>query len=67
MLAGLQAQPARMLIRPIYQQEGQSRWIEERARIRAVALPLAVGGTPQAKDLSSRFDDTVQRLLEALR
>ena len=66
-LAGLQAQPARMVIRPIYQPDGPSRWIEERARIPAVALPFTVGGTPRAKDLFSLFDDTVQRLLEALR
>lgn len=66
-LANLQVQPARMVIRPIYQPDGPSRWIAERARIPAVALPFTVGGTPGSKDLFSLFDETVQRLLEALR
>ena len=35
--------------------------------IPAVALPFTVGGTDRAKDLFSLFDDTVQRLLDAVK
>ena len=65
LLAQLQRQPARMVIRAAYQDDRASLWLAERARIPAVQLPFTVGGNDKAKDLFSLFDDTVQRLLEA--
>lgn len=62
----LAAQPARMVIYPAYQYDTPSKWVSERARIPAVALPFTVGGTPEAKDLSGLYDDTLSRLLKAL-
>lgn len=62
----LAAQPARMVIYPAYQYDTPSKWVSERARIPAVALPFTVGGTPEAKDLSGLYDDTLARLLKAL-
>lgn len=59
-------QPARMVIRPAYQYDTPSRWIAERTKIPAVALPFTVGGSPEAKDLFSLYDDTLARLLKAL-
>ena len=59
-------QPARMVIRPAYQYDAPSRWIAERTKIPAVALPFTVGGTPEAKDLFSLYDDTIARLLKAM-
>ncbi len=59
--------PAKMVIRPAYQYDAPSRWIAERAKIPAVALPFTVGGTPGAKDLFSLYDETVALLLGALR
>lgn len=59
-------QPARMVIRPAYQYDAPSRWIAERTKIPAVALPFTVGGTPEAKDLFSLYDETVRLLLKAL-
>ena len=41
--------------------------VAERARIPAVMLPFTVGGTDQANDLFGLFDDTLARLLRALR
>jgi len=32
-----------------------------------VLLPYSVGGTPEAKDLFGLFDDTINRLLAALK
>ena len=63
----LQQHPARMVIRAAYQNERPSEWIAERAHIPAVMLPFTVGGTPQASDLFTMFDDTIQRLLAGLK
>ena len=64
-LAQLQRQPAKMVIRAAYNSDRPSQWLSERAKIPAVALPFSVGGTDKAKDLFSLFDDTIARLLEA--
>lgn len=64
-LGELRTQPARMVIRATYQDGRASEWLAERAKIPAVALPLTVGGTDQAKDLFSFFDNVVQLLLAA--
>jgi zinc/manganese transport system substrate-binding protein len=63
----LQQHPARMVIRAAYQNERPSQWIAGRAHIPAVELPFTVGGTPQATDLYTMFDDTIQRLLAGLK
>jgi len=64
-LALLQRQPAKMVIRAAYNDDRASIWLAERAKIPAVVLPFTVGGDDRAKDLFALFDDTVQRLLEA--
>ena len=66
-LSDLQQHPARMVVRAAYQNERPSEWIAERAHIPAVVLPYTVGGTPQATDLFTMFDDTMQRLLAGLK
>ncbi|OFZ67645.1 MAG: zinc ABC transporter substrate-binding protein [Betaproteobacteria bacterium RBG_16_56_24] len=66
-LNGLQQHSARMVLRAAYQDARPSEWIAERARIHAVMLPYTVGGTPQATDLFTLFDDTIQRLLAGLK
>lgn len=63
----LKQHPARMVIRAAYQQDRPSRWIAEHASIPAVELPYTVGGSAQARDLFGLFDDTIQRLLGALK
>ncbi len=64
-LAQLQRQPAKMVIRAAYNDGRASEWLSERAKIPAVNLPFTVGGSDQAKDLFGLFDDTVQKLLGA--
>jgi zinc/manganese transport system substrate-binding protein len=66
-VARLRSEPAKMVIRPAYQSDGPSRFIEQQTGIPAVALPFTVGGSPEAKDLVSLFDDTLRRLLAALK
>ena len=63
-LAKLQQQPVKMVLRAAYQSDRASQWIAERARINAVVLPFTVGGNEAAKDLFSLFEDTIQRLLK---
>jgi zinc/manganese transport system substrate-binding protein len=65
LLAQLQRQPAKMVLRASYQDARASQWLSERAHIPAVMLPFTVGGDERAKDLFSMFDLTVQRLLDA--
>lgn len=66
-LAQLQREPARMILRGAYSDDRASTWLAERAGIPAVVLPFTVGGSEQAKDLFGLFDDTVQRLRGALK
>ena len=66
-LAGLQARPAKMILRAAYNDPRGADWLAERTQLPVVVLPFTVGGNEQAKDLFSLFDDTVQRLLKASR
>jgi zinc/manganese transport system substrate-binding protein len=63
-LAGLQARPARMILRAAYNDGRGAEWLAERTKLTIVVLPFTVGGNEQAKDLFSLFDDTIQRLLK---
>lgn len=65
-LARQQAQPARMVIRATYQGDHATQWLASRSKIRVVVLPFTVGGSAEAKDLTSLFDDTLNRLLQGL-
>ena len=67
LLAQQQRQPARLVLRTAYQQEGPSQWIASKTGMPAVLLPYTVGGTPEAKDLFGLFDDTIQRLIKGAR
>ena len=66
-LARQQSQPAKMVLRAAYQNDGPSQWIAGRAKIPAVVLPFTVGGSKEAKDLFALYDETLARLLEAVR
>ena len=63
-LATLQRQPAKMVLRAAYQSDRPSQWIAERAKINVVTLPFTVGGDNAAKDLYGLFDDTIARLIK---
>jgi zinc/manganese transport system substrate-binding protein len=66
LLEKLRREPAQMILRAAYHDGRASEWLAERAGIPVVVLPFTVGGTDQAGDLFSLFDDTVQRLLGAM-
>lgn len=58
---------ADVIIRSAYQDPKAANWLAENTHIPAVELPYTVGGTPGAKDLFGLFDDTIARLLAAVR
>ena len=63
LLASLQRQPAKAVVRSAYNDPRPGEWLAERAKIPSVTLAFTVGGTPEAKDLFSLYDDTLARLL----
>lgn len=56
---------ADVIIRAPFQSEKPSKWLSEHTGIPAVLLPLTVGGTKQATNLFTWFDDIINRLLTA--
>ena len=65
-LEKLKREPAKMILRAVYNDGRASAWLSERTGIPVVTLPYTVGGTDQAADLFGLFDDTVRRLLGAM-
>ena len=65
LLVKLKEQPADAITRNAYQDPKAVEWLSERTKIPGVTLPYTVGGTPEAKDLFSLFDETIARLLKA--
>jgi len=66
-LARLQKDPARLIIRDPYNDSRASEWLAERTHMPIAVLPFTVGGNENVRDLFSLFDDTVQRLLGAVK
>jgi zinc/manganese transport system substrate-binding protein len=65
LLSTLQSQPADTIIRMAYNDPKAPQWLSERTKIPVAELPFTVGGTSEAKDLFSLFDDTIARLRKA--
>jgi zinc/manganese transport system substrate-binding protein len=63
----LTATPPKMILRNAYNDPKAADWLSARIHVPVVLLPYTVGGTPQAKDLFGLFDDTVNRLVAALK
>jgi zinc/manganese transport system substrate-binding protein len=64
-LVSLKNTPARMTLYSAYQSPKPAEWLSKNAGVAAVKIPFTVGGTDEAKDLFSLFDDTLARLLAA--
>ena len=67
LLARQRGQPARMVLRAAYNSDAPSQWVAGKTGMPVVLLPYTVGGSAAAGDLFGLFDDTLQRLLQALR
>jgi zinc/manganese transport system substrate-binding protein len=58
---------AQMVIYAAYQDPKAANFVAQKAGIPAVLLPFTVGGTDEAKDLFSFYEDTIRRLLAGLK
>ena len=62
-----QSNPAKLIVRASYQSPAASEWLAQRINVPAILLPATVGGSDGAKDLFSLYDDSIQRMLAAVR
>lgn len=60
-------QQVRVIVHAAYQDPRAAQFVAERTGLPTVMLPFTVGGTPRATDLFGLFDDTIDRLLGALK
>jgi zinc/manganese transport system substrate-binding protein len=67
LVKNLTAAPPRMILRNAYNDPKAADWLSARIHAPVVTLPFSVGGTPEARDLFGLYDDTVRRLLGALK
>jgi zinc/manganese transport system substrate-binding protein len=65
--AELARAPARLVLRTPYQDPRPGERLARETGARVVVLPYTVGGSDAAGDLFGLFDDTIVRLLEAIR
>jgi zinc/manganese transport system substrate-binding protein len=63
----LTAMPPRLILLNAYNDPKAASWLSERIHVPAVTLPFSVGGSPRARDLFGLFDDTLDKLLGALK
>jgi zinc/manganese transport system substrate-binding protein len=63
----LKASPPRAILVNAYNDPKAAKWLSERVNAPVIVLPFSVGGNPEAKDLFSLFDDTLNRLLAVLK
>ncbi len=63
----LAANPADVIIHAAYQPKKASEWLSQRTGIPVVTLPFTIGGTEQAKDLFSLYDETFRLLINAMK
>ncbi len=66
-LSRLKERPASLIIYAAYQDPRSAKWLSKKADIPAVALPFTVGGTKEATDLFALYENTLERLLEAMK
>jgi zinc/manganese transport system substrate-binding protein len=59
--------PAKVIVYSPYNSPRAAEFLAERAKIPAVMMPYTVGGSDKAKDLFGLFDDTLARLLAAVK
>jgi zinc/manganese transport system substrate-binding protein len=63
----MERDPAKMVVYSPYNSPQAAQFLSQRANIPVVMLPFTVGGTDKAKDLFGLFDDTISRLLAAVK
>jgi zinc/manganese transport system substrate-binding protein len=63
----MKREPARAIVYSAYNSPQAAMFLAERTNIPAVMLPFTIGGSDSAKDLFGLFDDTIARLLAAVK
>jgi len=63
----LTSTPAKLILLNAYNDPKAADWLSGRLHTPSVVLPFSVGGSPEAKDLFGLFDDTLNKLLAALK
>jgi zinc/manganese transport system substrate-binding protein len=63
----LAATPPKIILLNAYNDPKAANWLSERVHAPAVVLPFSVGGSKEAKDLFGLFDDTIDKLLGAVK
>jgi zinc/manganese transport system substrate-binding protein len=59
--------PPKLILLNAYNDPKAADWLSDRVHTPSVVLPFSVGGSPEAKDLFGLFDDTLNKLLAALK
>jgi zinc/manganese transport system substrate-binding protein len=67
LVSRLAADRPAMILRNAYNDSKSADWLAGKVQVPVVLLPFSVGGTAGAKDLFGLFDDTLNRLLGALK
>ena len=63
----LTASPPRLILLNAYNDPKAAKWLSERIHAPMAVLPYSVGGSPEAKDLFGLYDDTIAKLLGAVK
>jgi zinc/manganese transport system substrate-binding protein len=63
----LTSAPPKLILLNAYNDPKAATWLSDRIHVPAVTLPFSVGGSPGAKDLFGLFDDTINKLLTAMK
>jgi zinc/manganese transport system substrate-binding protein len=63
----LRREPAKAIVYSAYNDPRAAEFLSGHTKIPAVMLPYTVGGSDRARDLFGLFDDTIARLLEAVK
>jgi len=61
------ANPPKLVMLAAYQSPQAAEWFGREAKVPVVVVPFTVGGSDKTKDLFGLFDDTIERLLAALK
>jgi len=63
----LTATPPKLILLNAYNDPKAASWLSDRIHVPAVTLPFSVGGSAEARDLFGLFDDTLNKLLAAMK
>jgi len=66
-LAQLQTEPAKLILRSAYNDGRSAEWLAEHAKLPVAVLPFSVGGSERAKDLFTLFDETLAQLMKGIK